>query len=187
MAARQVSPRVLILLALLLAAAVVLFVSWRPGGRYSTGGVGGDRRDPVAAGQSDPAVPPPLGLDAMGAERAAPANKRDLFRFGQAAPDPATAGDGTPRAPGRAAPPPVQPNPEPALPQLEPIPLRYVVFAETPGAGRVAGLSDGRFIYNAREGDVIEGKWRVVKIGPDAVIIERVDGTGRQTLRLVGG
>ena len=69
-------------------------------------------------------------------------------------------------------------------PPAPPIPLRYVGYAETPGSGKVAALSDGRFTYHGREGDVIEGRWRVVQIGVESLVIERVDGTGRQTLRL---
>lgn len=83
-----------------------------------------------------------------------------------------------------AAPPPAE---LPALPPPPPpIPLRFVGLAET-AMGKVASLSDGKFVYNAREGDVIEGRWRVVKIGTESLVIERVDGTGRQTLRGPGG
>ena len=144
-------------------------------------------RDPVAAGRADPAVPPPLGLEGMEAARAVPANRRDLFRFGQAPPDPddvAAGGDERPAGRETAPPAPIE---QAGPPQPAPIPLRYVIYAETPGVGRVAGLSDGRFTYHAREGDVGEGKWRVVSITPESVVIERVDGTGRQTLRLAGG
>jgi hypothetical protein len=51
----------------------------------------------------------------------------------------------------------------------------------------VATLADGRFTYYGREGDVIEGKWRLVKVSADSVVIEKLDGTGRETLRLAGG
>jgi hypothetical protein len=86
---------------------------------------------------------------------------------------------------------PVQPNPgvalDPTPPPPAPIPLRYVGYADNPGSGRVAALSDGRFTYNGKEGDVIEGKWRIVRIGVESIVIEYVNGTGRQTLRLAGG
>ncbi|MDQ3169405.1 MAG: hypothetical protein M3Q55_04580 [Acidobacteriota bacterium] len=177
--------------------AVVLAVTIWPRGTADITGNGPDRpRDPAVARADDPAVPPSLGLDQMSSEQVAPANRRDLFRFGSAAPAP-SGGNGqddggaapvqrAPRAaPGGLAQPavPVEPGP----PVEAPIPLRYVGYAETPGSGKVAALSDGRFTYHGREGDVIEGRWRVVQIGVESLVVERVDGTGRQTLRLAGG
>lgn len=76
---------------------------------------------------------------------------------------------------------------DPGPPPPAPIPLRYVGYADNPGSGRIAALSDGRFTYNGKEGDVIEGKWRIVRIGVESVVIEYVNGAGRQTLRLAGG
>ena len=179
--------------------AVVMAVTIWPRGTADIRGSGPDRpREPAGARVDDPAVPPALGLDQMSSEQVAPANRRDLFRFGSAAPAPAPSGgngqaDGGdtpvrrgPRgAPGGLAEPaaPVDSGP----PVEAPIPLRYVGYAETPGSGKVAALSDGRFTYHGREGDVIEGRWRVVQIGVESLVIERVDGTGRQTLRLAGG
>jgi len=52
--------------------------------------------------------------------------------------------------------------------------------------GRIAALSDGTFVYHGREGDVIEGRYRIVKIGVESIVIEHVDGRGRQTIRLTG-
>ena len=183
------------LLAVLALAAVVLMMTIWPRGTVDITGSGPDRpRAPGAARGEDPAVPPSLRLDGMSAQQVAPANRRDLFRFGSAQPAPIEGagqddGAAAPRAPspdsteGQPAEPvgPVGPPPE------APIPLRYVGYAETPGSGKVAALSDGRFTYHGREGDVIEGRWRVVKIGVESLVIERVDGTGRQTLRLAGG
>ena len=52
--------------------------------------------------------------------------------------------------------------------------------------GKVAVLSDGKFVYYGREGDIIEGRYRVVRIGEESVQMEYVDGRGRQTIRLSG-
>lgn len=196
MAARQVTPRVLVLAALAVAATVVLVAIWPRGTADTTGSAPERPRDEAAGGaQADPAVPPPLGLDRMEASRTAPANRRDLFRFGAVQPAPGAApadpGQAQPRPPAgrrgtQAQPAPIAPV-DPGPPQPAPIPLRYVGYADNPGVGRVAALSDGRFTYNGREGDVIEGKWRVVKIGVESVVLEYVNGTGRQTLRLAGG
>ena len=190
MAARQVRPRVLVLGALAVAAAAVLVTIWPAGtaDREGSGPVTAPVRG--AAPQDDPIVPPSLGLEAMEGPRVAPANRRDLFRFGSAAPEPAP---GTAQRPGDAggaagATEPAEAAAEPVEPVGPPpparIPLRYVGYAETPGTGKVAALSDGRFTYHGREGDVIEGRWRIVTIGVESLVIERVDGSGRQTLRL---
>jgi hypothetical protein len=184
-------------LAVLALVAVVLVVTIWPRSAADIPASGQNRpRDPGTAPGADPAVPPPLGIDDMTAQRVAPANRRDLFRFGSAAPAPEDVDAGDPgEADPRPAPRSTEGEPEPAQPALEPagppppppIPLRYVGYAETPGSGKVAALSDGRFTYHGREGDVIEGRWRVVQIGVESLVIESVDGTGRQTLRLAGG
>ena len=189
MAARQIRPRVLVLGALAVAAAAVLVTIWPAGtaDRQGSGPVTAPVRGSVQ--QEDAVVPPSLGLETMEAPRVAPANRRDLFRFGSAAPAPVP---GAPQAAGAAdegdETEPAETAAEPAEragpPPPAPIPLRYVGYAETPGTGKVAALSDGRFTYHGREGDVIEGRWRLVSIGVESLVIERVDGSGRQTLRL---
>jgi hypothetical protein len=51
----------------------------------------------------------------------------------------------------------------------------------------VAILSDGRgTVLYGREGDTIEGRYRLLKVGADAVELAYVDGRGRQTVRLAG-
>jgi hypothetical protein len=52
--------------------------------------------------------------------------------------------------------------------------------------GTIAVLSDGKFVYYGREGDIIEGRYRVVKIGEESIQVEHLDGRGRQTIRLTG-
>ena len=186
------------LLAVLALAAVVLVMTIWPRGTADITGSGPDRTSgPGVARGEDPAVPPALRLDEMSAQQVAPANRRDLFRFGSAQAAPVEGSgqqeeEGAPRATrpqsteGQPAEP-LQPVEPAGLPPEAPIPLRYVGYAETPGSGKVAALSDGRFTYHGREGDVIEGRWRVVQIGVESLVIERVDGTGRQTIRLAGG
>ena len=187
MAAKQVRPRVLVLVALLVAAAAVLVTIW-PSGTADTQG-SGPVTVPVGAPvqEEDAIVPPSLGLEEMDVPRAAPANRRDLFRFGSAAPTPAPGGAPARTGEEDTAEPDettVEPAEPAGPPPPAPIPLRYVGYAETPGTGKVAALSDGRFTYHGREGDVIEGRWRLVSIGVESLVIERIDGSGRQTLRL---
>lgn len=188
MAGSQVTPRTLALGGLAVALAVLLYFTIWPAGSADTQGSG---QIPVPARRAqgaDPVVPPALGLEGLDAPRAEPANRRDLFRFGAVAPapvrqaDPAATPESAPSATSSEAPSAVDAAPSQPQPAL--IPLRYVGYAETPGTGKVAALSDGRFTYHGREGDVIEGRWRVVSIGVESLVIEWVDGTGRQTLRL---
>ena len=112
---------------------------------------------------------------------------RNPFRFeAKAAPAPAAA----PVAPpGQQA---ISKGPQPVVPAgpppLPPIPLRFIGLVEAPTqAGRVAILSDGKGnVFYGKEGDSIEGRYRMLKIGPDAVELAYVDGRGRQTIRLSG-
>lgn len=89
----------------------------------------------------------------------------------------------------RAAPPvdlgPTEPPPPPPPP---PIPLRFIGYLQPRDtAGRVAVLSDGRGnVFNGKEGDVIEGRYRLLRVGNDSADLIYLDGRGRQTIRLSG-
>jgi hypothetical protein len=74
--------------------------------------------------------------------------------------------------------------PPPAPPP--PIPYKFIGLVEGQ-AKRIAVLSDGRSapVYG-REGDIIEGRYRVVRIGVESIEMEYIDGRGRQTIRLSG-
>ena len=114
---------------------------------------------------------------------------RNPFQFKpKAAPPP------PPRPPvepgGRAGlvPPPIAP--QPTLPQGPPPPppitLKYIGVLET-AQGRVAVFRDmGGEIVNGREGDIIDGRYRLLKIGVESADVAYVDGRGRQTIRLSG-
>ena len=82
------------------------------------------------------------------------------------------------------APPPVPQGPPPP----PPIALRFIGLMEAPTqAGRIAVLSDGRGnVFYGKEGDIIEGRYRLLKISPDTAELAYVDGRGRQTIRLSG-
>jgi hypothetical protein len=109
---------------------------------------------------------------------------RDVFRFENRRED-ATAPVARPVTPE-----PVNPGPTaPALPAPPPpIPLRYIGYLDQAGGvPRVAVLSDGKGnVFNGREGDIIEGRYRVLRVGTDSADLIYVDGRGRQTIRLSG-
>jgi hypothetical protein len=123
-----------------------------------------------------------VGLDRLrtGREELQPAD-RNPFRF---------------RPKPLPPPPPSQPlmRPQPTAPPVPagpppppPIPLKYIGFAETGGAPRVGFFSDGRGTpIPAKEGDILEGRYRVLRLGTDSTDLVYLDGRGRQTIRLSG-
>jgi hypothetical protein len=159
----------------------------RPSNRVS--GTTGTRQKPgadqVAVTVTD------IQLEALNAPRDdAPTPERNLFRFEVKAPPPQP-----PRAPGPAGAPPSIAQPVPPKvpvpsgpPPPPPIPLRFIGVLNAPTqAGRVAVLTDGRGAnLMGREGDIIEGRYRLLRIGPDAVEMAYTDGRGRQVIRLSG-
>ena len=137
------------------------------------------RRDRTTVDPADLSV----RLDALSAERpGAEAVERNPFRFQPKAPPPpppggceADAGDES----GAAACTPAEPPPPP-------IPLKFIGIVEKQGL-KVAALSDCRStpLYGA-EGATIDGRYRLIRIGVESIVIEHVDGRGRTTVRLDG-
>jgi hypothetical protein len=77
---------------------------------------------------------------------------------------------------------PLEPPPPPR------IPLKYIGDMTDPqNAGkRIAILSDARGTYYGREGEVVEGRYRIMKIGVESIELAYLDGRGRQTIRQTG-
>jgi hypothetical protein len=48
-------------------------------------------------------------------------------------------------------------------------------------------LSDGRDQFYGREGDIIDGRYRIVRIGVESVDMTYVDGRGARRIPLSGG
>jgi hypothetical protein len=110
---------------------------------------------------------------------------RNPFRFerrASAAPPP------RPRAARQVAPIEVVPTGPPPPPPPPPIPLRFIGYLQPSDAsGRVAVLSDTRGnVFNGKEGDVIEGRYRLLRVGDNSADLIYLDGRGRQTIRLSG-
>ena len=139
--------------------------------------------DAAQAGRTVPVVD--VQLELLKAKRAeAGEPERNPFRFQQKAPPPAP-----PRRAVVAPPPVVTGPPVPqGPPPPPPIPLRFIGLVDAPSqAGRVAILSDGRGnVFYGKEGDIIEGRYRLLRVGPDAADLSFTDGRGRQTIRLSG-
>jgi len=112
---------------------------------------------------------------------------RNPFQFKPKAPPPSppraqTNGNAAlPTAPVVVAPPVPQGPPPPP-----PIALKYIGVLET-AQGRVAIFRDsGGDVINGKEGDIIDGRYRLLKIGVESADLAYVDGRGRQTIRLSG-
>jgi hypothetical protein len=39
---------------------------------------------------------------------------------------------------------------------------------------------------SGREGDTVDGRYRMLRVGPDSIEMAYVDGRGRQTIRMSG-
>ena len=177
--------------------AVLAAVSyWQFGGGSPVAGrpVAGGRRPPTAVQPSGKGRETPesvlargVGLDRLAEDRPAPEQGgRDPFRAG--APPPSDNGRSTTPRPTQPAPP-VQPVP-PALPPQPPPPppiaVKFIGVVSRRDVGKVAVLSDGKNVYYGREGEIVDGRWRIVSIGEESLQIEYADGRGRQTVRLTG-
>jgi hypothetical protein len=106
---------------------------------------------------------------------------RNPFRFRPPPQPPRAAVQAVPNEPV-FAPVPTGPPPPP------PIPLKFIGLLDAPARlGRLAILSDSRGgVFYGKEGDVIEGRYRVLKISTETAELAYMDGRGRQTIRLSG-
>jgi len=135
---------------------------------------------PAPGGPPDPTAPG-VHLDALEGGRPKPAaTERDLFRFKQKPPPP------PPPKTTKPAETPVPTGPPPP-PLVSPMALKFIGVLEAPERpGKIAVLSDGRDVFHGREGDIIEGRYRILKIGAESIDMAYLDGRGRQTIRLSG-
>ncbi len=122
-----------------------------------------------------------LGLRLDEVTRSRPATlvqPRNPFRFGQTSPEPSSA----PR-------PVVSDSPLVASPALETVsPSRLRLIGLVSGSGsaeRIAVLTDGENVFHGREGDIGEGRYRLLSVNETSVEIEFVRDGNRRLLRLV--
>jgi len=120
-----------------------------------------------------------LDLQALNAPRPEPVDSsRDPFRFKPKPPPPA------PPAPPRPVT--TQPTQPVGPPPPPPIPLKFIGTLEGKQPGHVAVLSDARGVYYGHEGEIVEGRYRILRIGVESIDLAYVDGRGRQTIRKTG-
>jgi hypothetical protein len=185
--------RQFLLTALAVVLAVVVYRQWpattsspgsasnqRAGGRSTGAATDRPGKEGAAEGTID------VRLESLEAERPKPGpTDRNLFRFREKLPPP-------PANHGATPPQPVAPlNPEPTgppqPPPLPPIPLKFIGMFKTAGDRKIAVLSDGSGPpYHGAEGDVVAGRYRILKIGEESIELAYADGRGRQTIRFTG-
>ena len=125
-------------------------------------------------------------LGRLAADRPAPEEAgRDLFRSAAGGKGAAAPGASQPVA-ASPPPPPTTPGPPPPPPGPPPIAVKFIGIVSRRDVGKVAILSDGKNVYYGRQGDIVDGRWRIVSIGEESLQIEYADGRGRQTVRLTG-
>ena len=180
-------PRWLTVLGLLLAAGVVVVVVDPFGTSSPGGGAGASATDRAGAqrGAADGGVPDVRLEQLQHDEGPFQTPMRNPFRFERRTTPGAPTGPARPRRVIEAPPEPTGPPPEPPPP---PIPLRFIGYLEPrDGKGRIAVLSDGRgTVIDGKEGDVIEGRYRLLRVGNESAELAYLDGRGRQTIRLSG-
>jgi hypothetical protein len=118
--------------------------------------------------------------------RTIPGVRRNPFQFRTASAPARSADAAPPRIEEFMPPAPVGPPPPP------PIPLRFIGVLEGPTpSARVGIFSDARTpgqgnVFHGKQGDVVEGRYRIVRLGADSADLVYLDGRGQQTLRLSG-
>jgi len=101
---------------------------------------------------------------------------RDIFRS-QAEPAPIP----------KPLPPDKQPKPVYTPPPPPPINLKFYGFAGRKDGYKRIFLSQGEDIFVAKEGDIVDRRYRIVKINANSVDVEDVLTNNRQTLPLTAG
>jgi hypothetical protein len=105
---------------------------------------------------------------------------RNIFKAEEEIPQPKTNGTtDVANAPPPTGPP--QPPPPP------PITLKFFGFASKPGEPKKIFLSQGEDIFLASEGDIVNRRYRVLRISPMSVEIEDVLNNNRQSIPLTQG
>ena len=78
-------------------------------------------------------------------------------------------------------------RPVPIIPPPEPIKLKFFGFANKPGEPKKIFLSQGEDVFIAGEGEIVNRRYRVLRISPNAVEMEDVINSNRQSIPLTQG
>ncbi len=175
----------IVLLAILLLVGIYNFVDFgtssaaSPAPATSTQGSQSSKK-PSAAPISDSTLDPRLRTDilAVSQNKKYEAGGRNIFRMEELKPIEKAIADV--RKPIGPEPPPT-PTPTPPPPQ---IPLKFYGFASKGSEPKRIFLDDEGEVFVARQGDIVERKYKVIQINNTSVIIEDVLYSNRQTIQL---
>jgi hypothetical protein len=128
---------------------------------------------------ADSTLDPRLRLDILAASqnKKYEAGGRNIFKMEEKPPE-KMLGDGREHVPQGPDLPPT-PTPPPPPP---PIPLKFYGFASKPSEPKRIFLDDEGEVFVARQGDIVERKYKVIQINNTSVIIEDVLNNNRQTI-----
>ena len=174
-----------LLAVVLVGAAVYLWWPAAPSGTSTAASNPGTGHPPAPRQAAGAAPVVDVHLEALKTERPTPGDaERNLFRF---QPKAAPAPPRPPAPPPSPAPPPPNTQAPAQGSGLAPITLKFFGVVARPGQPKIAALSDGAgHTFYGREGDIIEGRYRIVRIGEESIEMSYPDGRGRQTIRLTG-
>jgi hypothetical protein len=146
----------------------------------STAAVPGSARPP--SDRIDPAELD-VKIETLNQARVPPTDEgaRNPFRFQPKATPPPPMPPTTERPVTQGPPQPQAPPGPPAIGTL----IKFIGIVDT-GKEKIGAFSDCRYTFSGREGEVIEGRFRVVRIGVESAVLEYTDGRGRTTLPLNG-
>ena len=134
-----------------------------------------------ARGKSSAPLDPTLRTDLLKNSEAAEykGSGRNIFEA-QATPPPMV----QPTHPVVKADVPIGPPPPPPPP---PIPLKFFGFANKPGEPKSIFLANGDAVFIGREGDIVNRRYKILRIQSNQVEIEDVLNNNRQTIPLTQG
>ena len=173
-----------------LVALLLVIVWWNfvvPAAPLAPSATGAPARVPATAGVRGQAAVPgqveTLHLALLTAEKPEPeGGERDPFHFGERpAAQQTAATEQAAAVPARHGPDvPAGPPPPP------PITLKFIGLVDTSDQRKIAVLSDGQNVFYGRVGEVVDGRYRIERIGAESIEMAWADGTGRQVIRLSG-
>ena len=130
---------------------------------------------------------PWINLDRLKKEEAEEVTlgRRNIFEYRRMTPPP------TPEPPERPpiemAPPPMTPSGPPPTPVPPPPTLKFMGVAKAEDGPKIAVLmTEQKEILHGREGDVLAGRYKVVKIGLESVEIQEMTSGQKHTIRIGG-
>ena len=128
-----------------------------------------------------------LKLDQLQRTRGEPIEQsRNPFRFRPKPAPPPPAPPPSPRPPDQSAIGPAAPSVPTGPPPPPRITLKFIGIVEKKDGTRIAVLSDGKRPISGQEGEELEGRYKILKIGLESIELSYLDGRGRQTIPLTG-